>query len=176
MSDSSKPLQKAQIVDFYDHASPDLKRLLVRRLGDGEEAQEVAQDAFEKLLRQAEREDIKDLRRFFFTMANRLALDVLRRREVQSRFLREQQADQRDSSTHDDPERILLGRERLATVRNVLGALPRKTRHVFLLHRFEGYTYAEIARQVGLSQKSVEYHMNRALMAISTVAEAPEER
>ena len=180
MSDSrqpAKPLQKAQIVDFYDHASPDLKRLLVRRLGDGDEAQEVAQDAFEKLLRQAEREDIKDLRRFFFTMANRLALDVLRRREVQSRFLREQQArDQRDLSTHDDPERILLGRERLATVRNVLGALPRKTRHVFLLHRFEGYTYAEIARQVGLSQKSVEYHMNRALTAISTVAEAPEER
>ena len=68
-----------------------------------------------------------------------------------------------------------MGRERLSIVQRVLAALPRKTQHVFLLHRFEGYTYAEIARQVGLSQKSVEYHMNRALMAISTVAEAPDE-
>lgn len=171
-----KPLKKAQIVDFYDHASPDLHRLLARKLGDVEEAQEVAHDAFEKLLRQAEREDIKDLRRFFFTMANRMALDVLRRRAVQSRFLGEQPAgDEQDLRTGDDPERILLGREMLARVQSALGALPSKTRHVFLLHRFEGYTYAEIARQIGLSQKSVEYHMNRALVAISTVAEAPDE-
>ena len=179
MSDSRQPkkqLQKAEIVDFYDHASPDLHRFLARKLGNGEEAEEVAHDAFEKLLRQVEHENIKDLRRFFFTMANRMALDALRRREVQGRFLREQPVDdQQDLHTQDDPERILLGRERLSIVQRVLAALPRKTQHVFLLHRFEGYTYAEIARQVGLSQKSVEYHMNRALMAISTVAEAPDE-
>ena len=92
MSDSRQPkkqLQKAEIVDFYDHASPDLHRFLTRKLGNGEEAEEVAHDAFEKLLRQVEHENIKDLRRFFFTMANRMALDALRRREVQGRFLRE---------------------------------------------------------------------------------------
>ena len=89
MSDSRPsegPLQRAEIVDFYEHASPDLHRLLSRRLGNAEDAREVAHDAFEKLLRQAEREDIRDLRRFFFTMANRMALDVLRRREVRRRF------------------------------------------------------------------------------------------
>lgn len=179
MSDSrqpKKPLQKAEIVDFYDHASSDLHRLLARKLGNPDEAREVAHDAFEKLLRQAQRETIRDLRRFFFTMANRMALDVLRRREVQGRFLRAQPVDDSgDLYSGDDPERILIGRERLAAVQQALTALPGKTRHIFLLHRFEGHTYAEISRQVGLSQKSVEYHMNRALMAISTIAEAPEE-
>ena len=169
-------LQKAEIVDFYDHASPDLHRLLARRLGNSEEAQEVAHDAFEKLLRQAQRENIRDLRRFFFTMANRMALDVLRRREVQGRFLRTQPVEiNSDLHGEDDPERILIGRERLAAVQQVLAALPGKTRHVFLLHRFEGLTHAEISRQVGLSQKSVEYHMNRALMAISTLVESLDE-
>ena len=179
MSDSQqpeKPLQKAEIVDFYDHASPDLHRLLARKLGNPDEAREVAHDAFEKLLRHAERETIKDLRRFFFTMANRMALDVLRRREVQDRYPRAQPVDDGgDLHSEDDPERILIGRERLSALQQVLAALPVKTRHVFLLHRFEGYTYAAISRQVGLSQKSVEYHMNRALMAISTVAESPDE-
>ena len=179
MSDSrqpEKPLQKAEIVDFYDHASPDLHRLLARKLGNPDEAREVAHDAFEKLLRQAQHETIRDLRRFFFTMANRMALDVLRRREVQGRFLRAQPDDDNgDLHTEDDPERILIGRERLEAVQQILAALPGKTRHVFLLHRFEGHTYAEISQQVGLSQKSVEYHMNRALMSISTIAEAPEE-
>jgi RNA polymerase sigma factor (sigma-70 family) len=170
-----KPLKKAEIVDFYDHASPDLHRLLARKLGNPEEAQEVAHDAFEKLLRQAEHETIRDLRRFFFTMANRMALDVLRRREVQGRFLRAQPVDDDDLHTGDNPERILIGRERLAAVQRALAVLPGKTRHIFLLHRFEGHTYAEISRQVGVSKKSVEYHMNRALMAISMVAEASAE-
>ena len=170
---SDKPLQKAEIVDFYKHASPDLHRLLARKLGNRAEAEEVAHDAFEKLLRQTGREDIQDLRRFFFTMANRLALDVLRRREVQVRSLSSHPVDYSgDLLGEDDPERIMLGRERLKTAQRALEALPVKTRHVFLLHRFEGYTYAEISRQVGLSQKSVEYHMNRALRAISRVAES----
>ena len=179
VSDSRQPeksLQRAEIVDFYEHASPDLHRLLSRRLGNAEDAREVAHDAFEKLLRQAEREDIRDLRRFFFTMANRMALDVLRRREVRRRVLREHAVDARDEAqTEGDPQRILLGRERLMAVQRALAALPVKTRHVFLLHRFEGHTYAEIARQVGLSQKSVEYHMTRALTTISTVADSPHE-
>ena len=54
MSDSRQPkkvLQKTEVVDFYDHASPDLHRLLARKLGDGKEAHEVAHDAFEKLLK-----------------------------------------------------------------------------------------------------------------------------
>lgn len=175
----NKPLKKAQIVDFYDHASSDLHRMLARKLGSQEEAKEIAHDAFEKLLHLAERQDIKDLRRFFFTMANRMALDVLRRREVQNRFLRSQPVgndNDRGQLSEDDPERILLGRERLKKVQQVLADLPVKTRHIFLLHRFESHTYAEISRQMGLSRKSVEYHMNRALIAISKVTELSDER
>ena len=62
MSDSRQPkrrCKKAEIVDFNDHASPDLYRLLARKLGSPDEAREVAHDAFEKLLRQVEREEIR---------------------------------------------------------------------------------------------------------------------
>ena len=122
-----KPLQKAEIVDFYERASPDLQRFLTRKLGNGEEAEEVAHDAFEKLLRRTDRESIKDLRRFFFTMANRMALDVLRRREVQGRFLREQPADGgQDVRSLDDPARMLINRERLAAVQAGTGSPARE--------------------------------------------------
>ena len=58
--------------------------------------------------------------------------------------------------------------EQLLAVHRAVMALPGRTRHVFLLHRFESYTYLDIARELGVSRKSVEYHMNRALSAVST--------
>ena len=162
-----KPQKSAEIVELYGDASPELRRLLARKLGNNEEAEEIAQDAFEKLLRLDGGEDIEDLRRFFFTMANRMAVDVLRRRRMQDRHARAQpgvEGGQRHNV--DDPERVLIGRERLTAAQRALTALPSKTRYVFLLHRFEGYTYAEIAKTIHLSKKTVEYHMNRALRAI----------
>ena len=155
-------------MELYGDVSPELRRLLARKLGNQEEAKEIAHDAFEKLLRLDAREDVEDLRRFFFTMANRMALDVLRRRKVQDRHARAQST-MGGGERHvvDDPERVLIGRERLTAAQRALTALPSKTRYVFLLHRFEGYTYAEIARTIHRSKKSVEYHMNRALQAIS---------
>ncbi len=145
--------------------------MLVRKLGNVEEAREVAQDTFEKLLRRAESEDVRDLRRLCFTVANRLALDVLRRRRVKARHQVEHAGDNEEAAVDGNPERRLMGREQLLAVQEALTSLPAKTRHVFLLHRFEPYTYAEIAKQVGLSRKAVEYHMTRALAAVSAAVD-----
>lgn len=167
MADSQQSnKQRAEVIQLYDHALPDLRRLLERKLGDADEASEVAQDTFEKLLRQAEREEIRDVRRLAFTVANRLALDVLRRRRVRARHLERNEA-RGEAADGGDPKRLLIGREELQAVQQALTALPAKTRHVFLLQRFESFSYVEIARQLGLSQKSVEYHMSRALAAIA---------
>ena len=167
---ADKRCNRADVVQLYGHASPELHRLLVRKLGSAEEARDVAQDTFERLLRQAERGDIRDVRRLAFTVANRLALDVLRRRRTRERpplqtVPPDEQADP------NGPERKLMDDEQLLAVQRTLTALPAKTRHVFLLHRFEAYTYHDIAKELGLSRKSVEYHMNRALTAISTAVE-----
>ena len=131
--------KRAEVVQLYDVASPELHRLLVRKLGNAEDAREVAQDTFEKLLRQAEREDIRDVRRLAFTVANRLALDVLRRRRVKDGYLREQGEASDGLATRDDPERLSMGHEQMLAVQRALTVLPPKTRDVFLLHRFESY-------------------------------------
>jgi RNA polymerase sigma-70 factor (ECF subfamily) len=38
---------------------------------------------------------------------------------------------------------------------------------VFLLHRFEGLSYSEIARRLGVSRSAVEKHMMHALQMLS---------
>jgi len=165
-------INNAEIVRLYDDASPELVRVLHRKLGSRQEAEEVAHDAFEKLCGLAGRQDIEDLRKYFFTMANRMALNVLRRRGVENDYLMLQVPITGDDTGRIfDPETITIYQQKLNLTKVALQRLPKKTRHVFLLHRFEGYTYPEIARQLGLSKKSVEYHMNRALTAVLKVTE-----
>ncbi len=165
-----KKREQAEVIELYKEASPELLRLLHRRLGNRQDAEEVAQDAFEKLCSLEERDDIRDLRNYFFTMANRMALNVLRRRNTENDYLVKQRPllmDESDSMF--DPAGIARRDEKLSLVKKAIQALPQKTGHIFLLHRFEGYTYPEIAKQLGLSKKSVEYHMSRALGAVMNV-------
>jgi len=44
--------------------------------------------------------------------------------------------------------------------------LPRRTREVFLLHRLEGLAYKEIAAQLGISIRTVEWHVAEAILRI----------
>lgn len=162
-----KTNRTADVVRIYDDVSTELHGLLYQKLGNRQEAEEIAQEAFERLCSVVEREDINDVRRYFFTMAKRLALNALRRREVEKAYvIRERSVQSLHLAVEPNPEQLAVAEEMLSQARATLSSLPSKTRHVFLLHRFEAYTYQEIADQLGMSKKSVEYHMNRALSAI----------
>jgi RNA polymerase sigma factor (sigma-70 family) len=50
---------------------------------------------------------------------------------------------------------------------------PRR-RRIFMLHRFEQFTYAEIGGEVGMSEKGVKKQMAKALMELRRAAERPE--
>lgn len=64
------------------------------------------------------------------------------------------------------PERITLGKERLARAVQIMEALPPRTREVFLLHRFEEMTYPAIATALEISVSAVEKHIMIALKAL----------
>ncbi len=152
------------IAELYRDVLPELLSFLTRKLGNRRDAEDVAQDTFERFCRVADTEDIANPRGLLFVTAYRLALNHMRDRRVQG----DRQASQREhTDAAADPSRIVDDRERLDRAWQAMARLPEKTCHVFLLHRFEGLTYREIADQVGLSQKSIEYHMGRALRSIS---------
>lgn len=65
-------------------------------------------------------------------------------------------------------EAVVLGRERMARMSLCLGRLSDKTRDIFLAHRVDGVTYREIAERHGLSIATVEKHIAKATLQITT--------
>ena len=65
-----------------------------------------------------------------------------------------------------DPQRMLEGREALRTMEHALAAMNTRRRRIFLLHRLERMTYAEIGEAVGMSEKGVKKQMAKALLEL----------
>lgn len=56
----------------------------------------------------------------------------------------------------------LFSKEMRQLVEHALNKLPEKTRRVFIMRRFEEKSYREIASEMNISVKGVEYHMGKA--------------
>ncbi|WP_374394897.1 RNA polymerase sigma factor [Sphingopyxis sp.] len=65
-----------------------------------------------------------------------------------------------------DPQDVLEARDVLRRAERAISRLSPLTREIFLMHRFDGLRYPEIAQIKGISVKTVESHMTKALAAI----------
>ena len=64
---------------------------------------------------------------------------------------------------YQGPEQQLEASELEKQIQEALAALPGRCREVFLLNRFEGLRYQEIAERLGISVKTVEAQISKAL-------------
>lgn len=127
---------------------------------DMDEAEDLVQQAFVKLWEQRERLDITwSLKAYLYKTVHNAALNRLRALKTRSKYA-EMSASQLEN-THITPDEGSgeLG-ERL---QKALDLLPPQCRHVFELSRFEDLKYREIADQLGISIKTVETQMGKAL-------------
>lgn len=58
------------------------------------------------------------------------------------------------------------GDPRLARAEEAIAGLPKLTREVFYMHRFEDLSYERIARRQGIDAKEVEGHIAATLIAL----------
>ncbi len=140
---------------FFDRWYPPLVRFLFARVGDADLAEDIAQEAFVRLL---EREP-RDPKAWLFTVAANLATDHSRVARGRARHLALVAGEA--PAGGEDPAAELLRAEASARVRHALAALSERDRSLLLLHH-EGFSYAEVARQLGIAASSVGPLLTRA--------------
>jgi RNA polymerase sigma-70 factor (ECF subfamily) len=146
-------------------------RLLYRMMGDREEAEDVAQEAFLSLHRHGHR-----FRRearfstFVYRVAANAALNrrrsLGRNRNRVSEFKITQQAGFDLPAAPRDPEDAAAGSEARARVQEALLELPPDLRVAVLLYDIEGQSYQEVASELGIPEGTVKSRIHRARSAL----------
>jgi RNA polymerase sigma-70 factor (ECF subfamily) len=67
---------------------------------------------------------------------------------------------------HTDSSHVLEHQETEARIQQAINELPEKCREIFMLNRYEGLRYSEVADHLGISVKTVEAQMSKALKSL----------
>lgn len=149
---------------LYALLHPSLWRYVHRLVGDADIADDVAQEAFVRLLDKPELSD-EAARLWLFTVATNLVRDRGRTTARRKRLLEATPiAPQREPAADEALER----NERIRSVRAALDRLAERDRQLLMM-REEGFRYHEIAEVVGVAPGSVGTLIARAVRRFTEV-------
>lgn len=146
---------------FYRDQHARLLRYFRKRVGS-DAAPDLVQETFTRLLRNGGFDRLDNPGAYLTRCAQNLLIERARRKwREQAVFCPFDEG----SDAAVGPEQTLRIDEIDARrfYQRALDALPAKTRRIFLMHRLQCMTYREIAEELGVSDKAVDYHMMRAL-------------
>ncbi len=136
-----------------------LLRFLAARLSNEQDAQELAQEAYLRLLRASDSKLIRDPAAYLFRIARNLLHEWYTSSPPPQESLDDLElAD--EGLTVEDHAYIAQNMDRLE---KALLRLSPKCRAVVLMHRRDGMTYDEIAAALGISSSMVKKHLSRGL-------------
>jgi RNA polymerase sigma-70 factor (ECF subfamily) len=140
-------------------------RAIARRAGD-QDVEDIVQDAFLKVVETSQRQEVRKLDNLLSRIVRCVAIDRIRRRSTRG-STSGGEAGEGLVDAAADPERTLMGAQRLERVMATIQTMPPRRREVFLMHRIDELTYPQIARRIGISLKAVEKHMHLAMRQLS---------
>jgi RNA polymerase sigma factor (sigma-70 family) len=147
------------------------KRLLkfLRRKGRShEDAEDLIQEAMLRLHLYGQEVPVVNEEAFLRHTVNNLSIDQHRRDRPDLR--KEVPIEDLDARSpliapESTPEEMLEAQQRVCHIGTVLDAVSLRTREIYFAHR-AGYSYAEIADHMNISQTTIKRHVARALLAI----------
>jgi RNA polymerase sigma factor (sigma-70 family) len=164
--DDSEPgheKSRAQVVErlFREHNEA-LIRFLRGRVGSHNEALEVAQEAYVRLLSLDQPGAVSYLRAFLFKTAANIAIDRRRRDQNYDKVAARQLFT--ELTENRTPERQLSGEQTLRHLGILIEAMPAKCRESFVMNQIQGLDAATIAAQLGITDSMVRKYVVRALL------------
>ncbi|WP_157073565.1 RNA polymerase sigma factor [Sphingomonas soli] len=159
--ESSSP---GDVAVLYATEAPRLWRFFRRRIRCPDEAEDLVQETFSRALGQVPGEGFRNPGGYL----TRIAQNLLRDR---AKFARRRSTDLHEPAegadlAGTDQIKLLEVRDMLDRLELAMLELPQRDREIFMAHRLEGLSYADIAERTGLTVKQVEKAIARALVEL----------
>ncbi|HEX7320609.1 MAG TPA: RNA polymerase sigma factor [bacterium] len=145
---------------LFDRHRDQVFNLAYRYTGSSADAEEISMDVFLKVYKKAA--SFRREARFttwLYRITVNTCLNFKRRKKIMTESL---DFVQEPAPRSEEPEEIYRGRKKAELVRNALDSLPPKQRIAFIMGKFDGYSYDEISKVLGISANAVAAIMHRA--------------
>lgn len=134
---------------------------LKKRVGCSENAADLAQDTFIRVLTLRKAAELREPRAYLSSIARSLMIDLFRRRALEQAYLETLAAIPEPVDISPQTRALIL--ETLMQIDRLLDGLGSRTREIFLLSQLDGLSYVEIGRRLNVSVNTVKKHAVRAL-------------
>jgi len=141
---------------------PALRAWLGRRRIAGLEVDDIVQETYARLIAVDQVAGIGNVKTYMFQTAYSVLVSHVRRAKIVS-FEAVADLEQLESTRDVSPEDQVIDRDELNRLARAIAVLPGKIRDVFVLRRINGLSQREVARELGLSESTVEKHMSRSI-------------
>lgn len=132
-------------------------------------AEDIVSEAIIYLWELSKKEEIPSIEAVLITYLRSKSLSYLKHLQIQERVLQTLQdtglreLEIRISTLEACEPKEVLSTELRLKVNSLIKKLPEQTQKVFIMDRLEGKTHKEIASELGISVKGVEYHLSKAV-------------
>ncbi len=152
-------IDKATFETIFKTFFPGLCAFANKFTRDFDAAKDIVHDVFVNFWHKRDSIDAgKNIKSYLFTSVNNRCLNYIRDHKKFDQNEREIP----DGSSWENSDHLVQA-ELEEKINDILNELPEKCREVFLLNRYEGLKYKEIAEKLGISVKTVEAQMSKAL-------------
>lgn len=139
---------------------------VMEKSGDEILAEEITQLIFISLWEKRHHVQIKNVPSYLFSA---IKFQFINHIKSQLYFERYASYKQFDTARENQVENQLNYRYLKDAIDHGVGMLPIKSKTVFTLSRFKSFSVKEIAKELNLSEKSVEYHITKSLKTMRVV-------
>jgi RNA polymerase sigma factor (sigma-70 family) len=156
-------LTRTQMADFIHQYRDELSRFIVRKLGSEQLSSDILQDAYLRLAQHQSLAVIDNPRAFVFRIVANLVIDY---QGLSVNWLPhdvDEETVQAIPENQSGPETRYQHQQRLEAINKATEELPKNCRLAFYLNRLEGYSHAEVAERLQLSERRVAKHLARAM-------------
>ncbi|MCR8668031.1 RNA polymerase sigma-70 factor [Aestuariibaculum sp. M13] len=127
---------------------------------DHELSEDLVQSAFLKLWEQRKSLEIKDnIKGYLYRLIYNSFLDKVRRDQTFNKKIEDLRYNQIIEAIEEDTE---LKSKRIKILQEAIETLPKKCKEIFILSKYEGLKYQQIADQLGISKNTVEVQVGKA--------------
>lgn len=153
----------ALVSELFRNHNRTLVRFLESKLQNPQEAREIAQEAYVRLLELERTGAVGFLRAYLFRIASNLAIDRLRSRNTRERIDAHHQQPLEDVVQEGPVEREVFAADEMRVFWASLAELPEHYRIAFVMHRIDNLSTSEIAKKIDKSERMVRRYLVRAL-------------